>query len=44
MIYLGTLSDHVTLDPGINVYCSSKLEWVDNIRAIHSFFCRNAAA
>lgn len=37
MIYLGVLSQHDQLAPGINVYCSSKLNWVDNIPSIRSF-------
>lgn len=37
MVYLGTLTEHIDLTPGMNVYCSSKLEWVDTVSSIHSF-------
>jgi len=37
MVYLGTLTDHVEMQPGLNIYCSSKLGWVDAVSSIHSF-------
>lgn len=37
MIYLGIIFTHGKLIPGINIYCSSKLDWVDNIPSIRSF-------
>jgi len=37
MIYFGTLESHEKLSPGINIYCSSKMNWVDSLPSIHSF-------
>jgi hypothetical protein len=37
MIYLGIASSHRQLMPGINIYCSSKLDWVDKVPSIRSF-------
>ena len=37
MIHLGALNGHDQLNPGMNIYCSSKLNWVDAIPSIRSF-------
>lgn len=36
VIHLGTLREHDQLNPGVNIYCSSKLGWVDAIPSIRS--------
>lgn len=37
MVHLGVLKEHDQMNPAMNIYCSSKLNWVDAISAIHSF-------
>jgi hypothetical protein len=37
MMYLGALADHAGLQPGMNIYSSSKLDWVDAVSSIRSF-------
>jgi len=37
MIYFGTLEKHDQLSPGLNVYCSSKMNWVNALHSIRSF-------
>jgi len=37
MIYFGTLAAHDEVSPGLNIYCSSKINWVDAIPSIRSF-------
>ena len=36
MVYFGTLKDSREITPATNVWCESKLTWVDNISSIHS--------
>jgi hypothetical protein len=36
MLYLGTLKDFLHLKPSINIYCESKLAWIDGIGNIKS--------
>ena len=36
MIYLGSLHEHAKIDPRINVFCASKLGWVDSVASIES--------
>ncbi len=35
--YYGTLTDHAGLAPAVNIYCESKLAWVDGIKGLKSF-------
>lgn len=37
MLYLGTLASSASLTPKINVFCESKLPWVDGIASITGF-------
>lgn len=37
MIYFGTAADHQSHEAEVNVFCSSKLDWVDDIAELHSF-------
>jgi hypothetical protein len=37
MVYYGTLSNEAAISPAYNVYCESKLAWVDAVSAIRSF-------
>ncbi len=37
MAYYGTLTDHAALAPAVNIYCESKLAWVDGIAGLKSF-------
>jgi len=37
MLYLGTVAESNNLSPSINIFCSSKLPWVDAIGNQHSF-------
>ena len=37
MVMYGSLSDNATLMPMFNVFCESKLPWVENIASIKSF-------
>ena len=37
MFYYGALGDHVVLAPRANIYCSSKLPWVDSLQQIKSY-------
>ena len=37
MIYLGSIEKHHEFPAGINIYCSSKLGWVDSIATQPSF-------
>lgn len=37
MVHYGSLSKHADLAPTFNIYCESKLPWVDTISAIKSF-------
>jgi hypothetical protein len=37
MVYYGTLSNEAAISPAYNVYCESKLAWVDEVSAIRSF-------
>ena len=37
MLYLGTLADARELKPGINIFCSRKLSWVDGLASQPSF-------
>ena len=37
MVYYGSLSENSGLSPAFNVYCDSKLAWVDNLPGIKSF-------
>jgi hypothetical protein len=37
MLYLGTLANAAEIAPGINIFCSSKLDWVDQLTAQRSF-------
>jgi len=37
MLYLGTLQPSVDLAPRVNVWCESKLPWIDTIESIKSF-------
>jgi len=36
MFYLGTIDGHEALAPSLNVYCRSKLAWVDRIAELES--------
>lgn len=36
-IFYGTLSEATGLNPGANIYCESKLAWVDAVSGIKSF-------
>ena len=37
IVYLGTLPDLAHMTPKANIFCESKLEWVDHLSAIKSF-------
>lgn len=37
IVYLGTVPDLVQMTPNANLFCESKLEWVDHLPAIQSF-------
>ncbi len=37
MLYLGTVAQAGELEPGINIFCDSKLQWVDGISVQKSF-------
>ncbi len=37
MLYLGTVEGHESLEPSVNIYCSSKLAWVDALVGLPSF-------
>lgn len=37
VVYYGTLSEPSGLVPAVNVYCESKLPWVDTISGLRSF-------
>ncbi len=37
MIYLGVIDEHAELAPSSNVYCTSKLAWVDELAKAKSF-------
>ena len=37
MVHYGSLSENTGLTPAFNLYCESKLPWVDNISSIKSF-------
>ncbi|MEO8673572.1 MAG: GFA family protein [Tahibacter sp.] len=37
MLYLGTLANASELRPGMNIFCSSKLDWVDSMASLHGF-------
>jgi hypothetical protein len=37
MLYLGTLANAQELKPGINIFCSSKLDWVDGLASQPSY-------
>jgi hypothetical protein len=37
MLYLGILDGCATLVPAVNIYCSSKLPWVDQLQGAPSF-------
>ncbi len=34
MHYLGTIEGHAALAPSLNVYCRSKLDWVDGLAGL----------
>lgn len=36
MLYLGLLEDTINLQPTINIFCESKLDWVDALSLIES--------
>ncbi len=36
MVYFGTLDNSRDISPAINVWCESKLEWVDSVSSIRS--------
>lgn len=37
MVYYGTLATHAGLTPAVNIYCESKLPWVDAVASFKSF-------
>ncbi len=37
MAYYGTLTDHAALVPVVNIYCESKLAWVDGVVGLKSY-------
>ena len=37
MLYLGTLHNASQLTPAINIYCDSKLTWIDGIKDMKNF-------
>lgn len=37
MVYLGALKGHELPEPRANIYCSSKLSWVDSIATLKNF-------
>jgi hypothetical protein len=37
MVYLGALQDHPAIPAKANIYCSSKLPWVDSVRDLKSY-------
>jgi hypothetical protein len=37
ILYLGTIPDLKDLVPKANIYCESKLGWIDNLNSIESF-------
>ncbi|HXH72165.1 MAG TPA: GFA family protein [Mariprofundaceae bacterium] len=37
MVHYGTVSEHAGLAPRYNIYCESKLPWVDGVEKLRSF-------
>lgn len=37
MAYLGVLDDHETVTPRANIYCASKLGWIDALATLANF-------
>ena len=37
MLYLGAVRNHTGIAPTANVYCSSKLPWIDTLSALKTF-------
>lgn len=37
MLYFGTVEGHEALEPSLNIYCSSELDWVETLGSLPSF-------
>jgi len=37
MVHYGTLAEHGQVGPRFNIFCESKLEWVDGVSALRSY-------
>jgi hypothetical protein len=37
MIYYGALREHATVVPRVNIYCSSRLPWVNSLQQLKSY-------